>query len=117
MSTDDNSILVHLIQSKFQELHDRQDLQTESILTKMESGFKSANSRIDVLAEQKKIQNGRIGKLETNLGVINKKTRIWQFIQSKPWYAAGITIVFVAGIIYLSDNPAVLNLVKIFKIF
>lgn len=115
MSKQDNDLILQLIHSKFQEVSKKQDLQTKAILSEMNTGFTLANSKMDNtskiindLVEQKKIQNGRIKKMED-------QTSVWRFIQRKPWFSISAIVVITSGLIYLSSNPTILNLIKIFK--
>lgn len=110
--TNEYTLIVELIHSQFSELSTKQDLQSDVILKEMKLGFEAVNKRIDSVVEQKKIQNGRIGKLEDKLGVMDSRTKLVQLVHRYPAISIVIGIIFVSGILYLNKYFTLTDLIK-----
>jgi hypothetical protein len=95
-----------------EEVRERQDLQTKALLSQMESGFNAINTRIDNVVEQKKIQNGRIGKTEVRVKKIEDSRAVWNFIERRPKLTIAISIISVMGIVYISKQITLVEIIK-----
>jgi hypothetical protein len=110
---EEHSLIIELIHAKFNELDKHQCLQEKAILDKIESGFNKVNIRIDGVIEQKKLQNGRIDKLEVKVGNLDKHTKVWQFFQKKPYISIAILLVCFSGILYLTEGITIVDVLKL----
>jgi ElaB/YqjD/DUF883 family membrane-anchored ribosome-binding protein len=109
----EHSLIVELIHSKFNELSTTQAIQNESLKELMKSEFKEINNRIDLVVEQKKIQNGRVLKSEIEIKALKDSTKVWRFIEKKPYISIAVSIVFVIGILYLSKHFTFVEFMKL----
>jgi hypothetical protein len=110
--TNEHSLIVELIHSEFNALSKNQNLQRDAILNEMKLGFEAINKRIDSVVEQKIIQNGRIGKLETKVINIDSRTKLVQLIHRYPVISIAVSVIFVSGILYLNKYFTLLDLFK-----
>lgn len=99
--SDETVLIIELIK----EQGEKTDVQIKAVLTNMDAGFDLFAKEMSKIAEQKKIQNGRVDKLE-------KITRINRFVSDNPKLTALMGIVAWFGAPQLIELIPLTDIIK-----